>query len=420
MQPFFIFSFLIILIDLYVYKGLKLSFRNNYVPAVKLLLKTLFWLTPSVLIGSVLYSLFIRPVDADPRIFNGYFYIVAFTLLFYIPKLIFIVFHLVEDILYLSGRIFYLLKGSAGRSFLFRWNRRKPGFNYLSRAGIIIALIPFFTIIYGVAFGRFDFRVINMNIELQNLPESFDGFKIVQISDLHIGSFYGYENRVIKAIEMVNAQNPDLIVFTGDLVNNFTAELDGFTGIISELKAPFGIYSVLGNHDYGDYYQWDSGEAKQRNMQDMIDVQKQLGFRLLLNQWDSITINGESIAIIGVENWGKPPFPKYGDLEAAMSGTENMPATILLSHDPSHWDAEVLGKTGIDLTLSGHTHGMQFGIENRFFRWSPGQIKYPRWAGLYVDERQHLYVNRGLGYIAFPGRIGMPPEITVIELRKAD
>ena len=248
---------------------------------------------------------------------------------------------------------------------------------------------------------------------------AFDGFKVVQISDMHIGSFHGHENQVKKAIELVNEQKPDLILFTGDLVNNFTEELNGWIPILSNLKAKYGMYSILGNHDYGDYYEWENEAEKAKNLNDLKQAHKNIGFRLLLNENEKISINNSEIAIVGVENWGLPPFPQYGNLNAAMNGSAEMPFKILMSHDPSHWDAEVIEKTDIDLTLSGHTHGMQFGIEIGNIKWSPVKYKYPRWAGLYKDKDQYLYVNRGFGYIGFPGRVGMPPEITLIELEKA-
>ena len=419
MTPVLVFLVLILIIDLYTYKGLKVSCTRPVNAGTRLFLKTLFWLIPSILLASIIFVIYLRPDDTEPRIFNGHFYIVAFTMMFYLPKLLFMVFHFIEDAVLMIEKLLSKAAGIIKQNNIpfgeINTARRK----FLSRTGIIIAIIPFIAVIYGMAIGRFDFQIINKTIYSESLPDSFDGFRIAHISDLHIGSFRGYENRVKQAVELINMENPDVIVFTGDLVNNFTAELDGFSKILAEMSSPHGVYSVLGNHDYGDYYQWGSPKEKKKNMEDMLLVQEKMGFRLLLNQWDSLIIDEEYIAIIGVENWGESPFPKHGDLEKASAGAENSPFRILLSHDPSHWDAEVLGKTGIDLTLSGHTHGMQFGIETIFFRWSPSKWKYPRWAGLFEEDGQYLYVNRGLGYVAFPGRIGMPPEITIIELRRA-
>ncbi len=419
MLPLFVLTLFVLLIDLYTFKGLKACLKRPVNAGIKLFFRLIYWLVPFLLIASVIFVIYIKPVETNPRIFNGYFYIVAFTLLFYIPKLVFISFHLIEDLIFVTEKtlniIFdYLRRFDKTRFYPSLLTNRRV---FISRTGIIIAIFPFFVIIYGMIIGRFDFQVTEEIVEFRNLPSSFDGLRIVHISDLHIGSFYGYKDKVKRAVDLINMQNPDIIFFTGDLVNNFTSELDGFIDILAEMKATYGKFSVLGNHDYGDYYQWDSEMAKQANMQDMLDAQDKIGFRLLLNEWEGLSINEEKIAIIGVENWGEPPFPRYGDLETASRGTEDYSFRILLSHDPSHWDAEVIEKTNIDLTLSGHTHGMQFGIESGNFRWSPSQFKYPRWGGLYKENFQYLYVTRGLGFIAFPGRIGMPPEITIIELR---
>jgi hypothetical protein len=270
-----------------------------------------------------------------------------------------------------------------------------------------------------MAKGRFNFRITNEKLSFPNLPEAFNGFKVVHISDIHIGSFLGHENQVKKAIELVNEQNPDIILFTGDLVNNFAEELSGWIPILSDLRAKYGKFSILGNHDYGDYFEWPNKAEKEQNLTNLKQAHKELGFKLLLNESMQIELNNSKIGLIGVENWGLPPFPQYGNLKVAMNGSSELPFNILMSHDPSHWDAEVIDKTNIDLTLSGHTHGMQFGIEIGNVKWSPVKYKYPRWGGLYKENKQYLYVNRGFGYIGFPGRVGMPPEITVIELKRA-
>jgi uncharacterized protein len=419
MLPLLVFIILILLIDGYTYKGLRTLWKTPERNGIPLFLNIVFWLVPLTLILSVILMIYLRSSEPDPRIFNGHFYVIAFTLLFYLPKLVFIFFHILEDIVFITEKIYKFiltLVRQGKRSALPRRNIRR---SFFSRAGIVIAIIPFLAVIYGVAVGRFDFQVINKQIEFTTLPDSFDGFRIIHISDLHVGSFYGHKGQVRHAVRIINGQRPDMIVFTGDLVNNFTSEVDGFMDILAEMHATYGIYSILGNHDYGDYYQWESEAEKEKNFNDMLIAQEEIGFRLLMNEWDSIVINGDKIALIGVENWGEPPFPQYGDLQKASQGTERFPFRILLTHDPSHWDAEVLGKKNFALTLAGHTHGMQFGIENSLVRWSPSKFKYPRWAGLFEETGQYLYVNRGLGYVAFPGRIGMPPEITVIELKVA-
>ena len=418
MLPFFVFAFIVLLIDIYVYKGLKIVFNKPAKTAVRVWLKILYWLVPAVLLLLVTWAVFFRTVDPQPPVFNLYYYIVAYTLLFYMPKLVFVVFHIVEDLIHYTEKL-------AGKLILYFKTRDIPYGDvnvarrkFISRTGLVIAVIPFLAIIYGVAIGRFDFRVTGTVIESPRIPASFDGFRIAHISDLHIGSFYGYSDRVRQAVDIINRQEPDIIVFTGDLVNNFTAELDGFIDILARLSAPHGVFSILGNHDYGDYFQWESQEAKEANMNDLLEAKEKMGWRLLMNEWQPLVLGNDTIVLAGVENWGTPPFPRYGDLDKALQGTSGYPFIILLSHDPSHWDAEVLGQSNVDLTLSGHTHGMQVGIETAMLRWSPSEFRYPRWGGLYKEEGQFLYVNRGLGYVAFPGRIGMPPEITIIELVK--
>jgi predicted MPP superfamily phosphohydrolase len=342
----------------------------------------------------------------------------GFFILFYVPKLIFILFHFTEDLIHLVKWIAYKISASPEVTN----SGSAPGISrakFISQLGLLVAAIPFTSILYGMARGRFDFRIESIDLQFSNLPEAFDGFKIVQISDMHIGSFYGHEQKVKYGIELINRQNPDIILFTGDMVNNCAEELDGWTPILGNLKAKYGKFSILGNHDYGDYFDWKNEAEKEQNLDNLKQIQKDIGFRLLLNESEEVELNGSKISLIGVENWGLPPFPQYGNLKDAMNGSSENPFKILMSHDPSHWDAEVINKTNIDLTLSGHTHGMQFGINLGKLKWSPVKYKYPRWAGLYQEKNQYLYVNRGFGYIGFPGRVGMPPEITVIQLKKA-
>jgi predicted MPP superfamily phosphohydrolase len=251
------------------------------------------------------------------------------------------------------------------------------------------------------------------------LPTAFDGIRMVQLSDIHTGSLYS-RRAVRGGIEMVLAEKPEVIFFTGDLVNNESSELRGWMDILDKLKAPLGVYSSMGNHDYGLYGRFESQQARLEDVYKLQQAQRQLGWNLLLNEHRSLTVEGASIALLGVENWGKGRFPKYGKLGLAHQHTADFPVKILLSHDPSHWDLEILpGYKDIDLTLSGHTHGMQFGVEVGDFRWSPSQYVYQQWAGLYEKQGQYLYVNRGFGYIGFPGRVGILPEITLIELKKA-
>jgi predicted MPP superfamily phosphohydrolase len=281
-----------------------------------------------------------------------------------------------------------------------------------------VAAIPFLSILYGIVKGRFNYKVNNIKLFFDNLPESFNGYKILQISDWHIGSFYGYKNKVNVAVDIINQQNADMILFTGDLVNNIADEVHPFIPALSQLSAPDGVYSILGNHDYGEYVNWENQNKHEKNMLDLFNYQAQAGFKLLKNESVAIERNGHKIGLAGVENWGLPPFSQYGDIEKAIKNIKDLPFKILMSHDPSHWDAEIRLKSDVDLTLSGHTHGMQFGIDIPGIKWSPVKWKYPRWSGLYKEDKQYLYVNVGIGYIGFPGRVGIYPEITVFELNR--
>ncbi len=295
---------------------------------------------------------------------------------------------------------------------------RNGTFNFISEGAFVLSAIIFLTILYGITFGRFNFRIRRINLSFESLPDVFNGLIILQISDLHTGSLQGLQQKIMKAINLINAEKPDLILFTGDMVNDFAEELDGWEHVLQQLHAKYGKYSILGNHDYGDYYPWNDINEKQENINKIIEQEKRMGFRVLLNESEVIEKKGQKIAIIGVENWGLPPFKQHGNLSKAMSGLTDHCFKILLSHDPSHWDAEVAGKTNINLTLSGHTHGFQFGIRVGRFKWSPVKLMYPRWEGLHRSGNQFLNINTGLGYIGFPGRIGIPPEISVITLKK--
>lgn len=289
---------------------------------------------------------------------------------------------------------------------------------FLGRMGIIAAGLPFLSIIYGMSKGRFNFHVKHIPISFKNLPEAFDGFRIVQISDLHLGNFNKEYHQLYPIVDLINNCQPDLLVFTGDLVNNFAEETDGWDALFSKLKAPMGKFSILGNHDYGNYSRWKTQNDKQQNFARILQAHDRFGFELLNNENRIIKRGSDAIGLCGVENWGKPPFPQTGDLPKALKGTKHLPFNILLSHDPDHWEAEVLNHP-IDLTLSGHTHGMQMGITFKNFTWSPAQWKYKYWDGFYRKNDKTLYVNRGLGFVGIPMRVGMPPEITLLELKRA-
>jgi|SRR6185437_15639187 len=327
-----------------------------------------------------------------------------------LPKLLFTLFVLISGLVEL---VYILLN-----KLLIHSDKQSLDIVSILIIGFILGLILLSIILRGIIVGRFDFRVLEQKLVFENLPKAFDGMRIVQISDFHIGSFYNHHDEIQDAIDIINSLNADVILFTGDMVNNTAEETKGWKEILLQMKATMGKYSILGNHDYGDYVPWPSEEAKKQNLQDLINFEKAAGLDVLLNENRILEKNSEKIALIGVENWGTPPFAQYGYLPDAVKGTENIPFSILLSHDPSHWDVEVAGKTHIDLTLSGHTHGMQFGIVIGKWKWSPVQWRYDRWHGLYRHNKQCLYVNRGIGHIGFPGRVGMLPEITLIELKR--
>jgi hypothetical protein len=407
---------IMLFLDLYTFKGIRVLLSNNSNLVLKKIIYLSFWTVTVFMLILVFMGYFFRSSTRNAAVFTWYYYLFGAFIVLYVPKILFVAFHLTDDILY---ALTWVIKkafeakcanGGSGEPI----TRSK----FLSQAGIILASIPFLAFIWGIAKGRFNFRIEKLTLKFPNFPKSFDGIKIIQISDIHIGGFKGYQSQVEEAIDMINTQQPDFIFFTGDLVNNFYEELDGWMPTLSRMKAKHGKYSILGNHDYGNYYHWASESEKAENFRKIEGAHAKLGFQLLNNQSVTLTHNDEKIAIIGVENWGHKPFPQYADYNKASKDVRDIPFKILLSHDPTHWDAKILNKTDVDLTLSGHTHGMQFGIRIAGTEvWSPAKYQYKRWAGLYQEGKQFLYVNRGFGYIGYPGRVGMPPEITVLELQ---
>ncbi len=419
--PLIVFFVVLILLDLYAFKSLRLVISDWQKPISKLFAIYGFWLV--TLSGYALLVYMLTSFGRDATSTGNYYpFFMAFGLavMVIMPKLVIIIFHAFDDITFVLKKIFAFFFSQKDTTIpgsgpiIERWN-------FISKIGWALAAIPLFSIIYGMARGRYNFRIETTKLSFAHLPKSMSGLKIVHISDIHIGSFFDNHSAVMEGIEKVNALNPDLILFTGDMVNNVATELDGWIPYLSKLSAKYGKYSVFGNHDYGDYVNWPSDSVKAQNLNRLKELHHEMGFRLLLNEKVSFGIDDSAdIEIIGIENWGAGGFSKYGDLNKALQNSDPNKFQLLLSHDPSHWDAEVLDKTEIDLTLAGHTHGMQFGIKiPGFIDWSPSKYRYPRWGGLYTEKKQHLYVNRGFGYLGFPGRIGMPPEITLIELNKA-
>ncbi|MCP4883657.1 MAG: metallophosphoesterase [Flavobacteriales bacterium] len=401
----------LLVMDFYVYAALRKSIQNS---KWKPYLNVFF--VVSVILGYIGFYYFyfyftVKPLQMHlvPNLAIGFF----FT--FMAVKILLVLFFLFEDVFRLLELIFNVIKSF----FMADKKINRPGRRgFIRTAGLIVAGIPFTTMLYGITKGKYNFKVNKVKIAFDNLPKSFEGFKILHISDIHSGSFDSHE-AIVDGIGLVNEQKADVVLFTGDLVNNDSREIEPFIKYFKDLKAPEGVFSVLGNHDYGDYKKWNSEEDKEDNMQLLYQHQKEMGFQLLNNENSAITRGDETIGIYGVENWGNPPFPQKGDLDKALLGREDIDFKILMSHDPTHWDKKVISHpTHIDLTLSGHTHGMQFGVEIPGFKWSPIKYIYPQWAGLYKKNNQNLYVNRGFGFLGFPGRVGIWPEITVIELTR--
>jgi uncharacterized protein len=330
---------------------------------------------------------------------------------FLVPKIVYCLFLLAEFFVW----VFMRLSRDRSKPIPTEPSRRR----FIGQSGLMIASIPFASFLWGVTKGKYDFQVKRIPVYFDNLPEAFEGFTITQISDIHSGSFTNFE-AVQCGVDMIAAQKSDLLLFTGDLVNSVADEIVPFMGMFGGLSAPFGKFSTLGNHDYGEYENWDDETAKEANLNQLKKYHADMGYRLLNNESLLIEKDGQTIRLAGVENWGKPPFPSKGDLDLTFAGSEQeREFTVLMSHDPSHWDYKVLDfPKHVDLTLSGHTHGMQFGVEIPGWKWSPVKYFYPRWAGLYEEKGQKLYVNRGFGFIGFPGRVGILPEITVLELRR--
>jgi uncharacterized protein len=419
-------SGILLSLDYYFFQAFKTVFGDRP-PASRRLIYGLYWGVSLLLVGGVaIYNLF-------PAMFGLHLRRVAGMVLFavYFSKLFASVFLFVDDLMRLGQWAFVQLadwfqKASpapvpdlGGAELADAPANTMSRSEFLAKSSLVAATVPLATMSWGILRGAHDYQVRRVTVALPNLPKAFDGLKLAQLSDIHSGSFF---NRlaVQGGVDLLLAEKPDLVLFTGDLVNNQAAEMKDYFDVFKRVKAPLGVYSTLGNHDYGDYVRWESRQAKQRNLQTLMDTHRQMGWDLLMNEHRMLRQGGDQLAIIGIENWGaKGNFPKYGKLAQAHAGTHEAPVKLLLSHDPSHWDAQVRPEfPDIDLMFAGHTHGMQFGVEIGNFKWSPIQYFYNRWAGLYQEGDQRLYVNRGFGYLGFPGRIGILPEITIMELKR--
>ncbi len=397
------------LVDVYAFKGIRQLLKTLDSANVRKGITTIYWLFSFVIYGGFIFMMMnmdLRPSPKGSAVFNLF---MGLAILSLVPKLIFLGFHFLEDVGFLTMKVGAKISSNSGQPI--------SRSSFLTKIGLLVASVPFFAIIYGMIKGKYDFKIVRKKLYFSDLPDSFEGLTAVHISDAHLGSFNQAFSEVSKGLEMINSVNPDLIFFTGDMVNNFAQETEGWVEPFSKLKAKHGKFSILGNHDYGDYSPWESKEDKRKNLEGVKQFHKDIGFDLLLNENKKLTINGESIRIIGLENWGKG-FSQYGNLSKSMRETTDDEFQIMLSHDPTHWDAEINKKTKVNLTLSGHTHGMQFGVNLGKFRYSPAQHRYKQWSGLYNVGKQFLYVNQGFGFLGFPGRVGMPPEITVLEFHK--
>ncbi len=406
-----IIAIVMLLIDFYVFQAVKTVSINTSERTKNIIFYT-YWAVSVLTLTTFLLFPKIELFQTS-KFFRNYVFAIMIGLL--LAKIIAIIFFLIDDgrrgVLWTVKKV---LPNSGSQLGIDADTIPRSAF--LSWMGLGLGTTLFGTLLYGFS-NKYNYQIKKVALAFENLPKAFKGLKIVHISDIHSGSFQ--DNKAVEhGVEMILKQNADIILFTGDLVNDRHNEILEYIPIFNKLQAPLGVYSTLGNHDYGDYVAWESDEAKAENLNKLKQAHATLGWRLLMNEHISLERNGEKIALLGIENWGaKGRFPKYGKMNEAHAGTEPYPFKILMSHDPSHWDAEV--KTiypDIDLMLSGHTHGMQFGVELPFFKFSPVQWMYKQWAGLYEDGKQKLYVNRGFGFIGYPGRVGILPEITVIEL----
>lgn len=410
-----------VLIDLYVFQAVKLAMRTA-APATQRLITYGFWGFSILSVLSVIlvftYTPMTAPMKASFRTF-----LVAGIFIIYISKIFTVLLMFLGDIIRFFKWIVQYFQGNEAETVIPNSTGIAEGgvsrSEFLAKTALAVGGLHAGGMAWGILSGAHDYHVRNVTLKLKNLPRQFDGMKIAQLSDIHSGSFFN-KTAVKGGVEMLMKEKPDMFFFTGDLVNNIAPEVKDYIDIFSKIKAPLGTFSTLGNHDYGDYTQWESREKKVQNLKDLMAAHRTMGWDLLMDENRKVSVDGESIGILGIQNWGSGNFAKYGNLEKAQQNSHDVPVKLLLSHDPSHWRAQVLNQQkDIDVAFAGHTHGMQYGVEIGNFKWSPVQFRYKEWAGLYEENEQKLYVNRGFGYIGYPGRLGIWPEITIFELKKA-
>ena len=410
--PLLFICFLLLLLDWYIYNAIRAVRPKR--AGFQRAFPYLWWGYSILLIAGVFISIFLNIRLNLRAVILVSFFLTALS------KIVLLPFILVDDIrrgvIWIKNRFFK--KGSARPEHPAK-NDSISRSDFILKAGMAAAAIPFASLTYGIVSGAYDYQVNRRKLYLPNLPKAFDGITIGQISDIHSGSFYN-KTAVSGGVDMLLAEKPDTIFFTGDIVNSLASEIRDYQDIFSRVKAPLGVFSTLGNHDYGDYYFGkEPSAAKSRNLVEIKKIHKNLNWDLLLNENRRLTIDGEEIAVIGIENWGAGRFLKYGRMDLAVKDTDDVPVKLLLSHDPSHWRAQVLKDyPQIDVMFSGHTHGMQFGVITPNFQWSPIEYIYKEWAGLYREKHQQLYVNVGYGFLGYPGRVGILPEITIFELKR--
>ncbi|QNL50816.1 metallophosphoesterase [Olivibacter sp. SDN3] len=405
--------FILLLIDFYIYYALQ---KSSIKWVKSKLFKSLWWTYNIALFFGVIASILLNiPLMLRSVILVAFF--LTFT-----SKAVYVLVLLIDEIrrgsVWVRRRVISVIKkpGKEVRQQELDANTISRS-QFITRAGIVVASVPFATLSWGIAVGGYDYQVRRQKLYLPNLPKAFHGIKIGQLSDIHSGSFYN-KKAVLGGIDMLLAEKPEVVFFTGDLVNNKAEEMRNYQDLFSKVSAPLGVFSTLGNHDYGDYfYGKEDSPKKRKNLQQIKEIHGLMGWELLLNEHRKLQVDNEQIGVLGVENWGTGRFPKYGRIDLAKEGTEDLPVKLLLSHDPSHWRAQILeNNRDIDVMFAGHTHGMQFGVRGEHYQWSPAEYVYKEWAGLYQENQQKLYVNVGYGFLGYPGRVGILPEITIFEL----
>lgn len=395
----------VFLLNWYASQALKTVFKNVW-------FQYGFYILNFIIVSNFIFQIYL--LEKNEQVASFFSYSLGLFLMIVVFQILVIFFILFEDLFRIPQWFYHVFSKGIHQSFKFIPERRL----FISQLAILLASIPASALFIGMLRGKYSYKVINHELSFNNLPLDFNGFRVAHVSDFHCGSFDNKE-KLAYGINMINQQHPDIILFTGDMVNNIAKEILPWKKLISSLNAPYGKYAVLGNHDYGDYVRWDTDEEKKENLKQLISHLEDMGFKVLLNNAIKINKKESSISLIGVENWGSGKFKKNGDLDLALKDVDPADFKILMSHDPSHWEKQVIThKEHIDLTLSGHTHGMQFGIEiPGWIKWSPIQYRYKYWAGVYKEQNKFINVNRGFGFLAYPGRVGIYPEISILDLK---